>query len=225
MESYRTEDEQVEALKKWWKEKGTSTLLSIAVVLGGYFGWQGWQAQQLGQAEAASANYQQLLQLSLELDEEATDARYATASHLVDALKTDHSSSDYARFAALLQAKLQVAQEDYTAAQAELQWVLDSDPEPALAQVATLRMARLQYASGDSAAALALATEVEAGEFAVAANELRGDIYYKQGDFDGARSAYQEALQLSGADASAAPLVKMKLESLPQSDPAPAQDE
>ena len=43
MESYRTEEEQVEALRRWWNENGRSTLFVIVVVLAGTFGWQGWQ--------------------------------------------------------------------------------------------------------------------------------------------------------------------------------------
>ena len=51
MDAYRTDDEQVEALKRWWKENGTSTLLMVAVAVGGYFGWQAWDTRQVQQAE------------------------------------------------------------------------------------------------------------------------------------------------------------------------------
>ena len=41
MEQYRTEEEQVEALKKWWEENGRSTVVAVIVALGLGFGWQG----------------------------------------------------------------------------------------------------------------------------------------------------------------------------------------
>ena len=34
MEQYRTEEEQVEALKKWWEENGRSTIVAVIVALG-----------------------------------------------------------------------------------------------------------------------------------------------------------------------------------------------
>ena len=62
MESYRTEEEQVEALKKWWDENGRSTIAAIIVALGIGFGWQGWQKYQDTESENASQRYQNLLQ-------------------------------------------------------------------------------------------------------------------------------------------------------------------
>ena len=215
MDAYRTDDEQVEALKKWWKENGTSTLLGIVVVVGGYFGWQAWDTRQTLQAEAASFSYQQLLQLSMEIEQEATDARYTTASHLVDTLKTDFSSSDYARYAALMQAKLQVSRDDLAAAEAELRWVLDSKPEPSMMQLTNLRLARVLFASGQVDAALTLIDTAEQGEFTGSYHELRGDIESSRGNTEAARSAYQSALEQGPVAAGGAPLVRMKLESLP----------
>ena len=215
MDAYRTEDEQLEALKRWWKENGTSTLLTIVVVVGGYFGWQAWQTRQQQQAEVASVAYQQLLQLSMAIEQEATDTRYATASHLSDTLKTDFPGSVYAQYAALMQAKLLVARNDLAAAEAELRWVLASGPELPLQQISTLRLARVLFASDRADQALALINGADYGEFAGAYYELRGDIETTQGNTDAARQAYQNAMEQSPASG-AAPLVRMKLESLPR---------
>lgn len=220
MEAYRTEDEQVEALKKWWKENGTSTLMTIVIVVGGYFGWQAWDSNKTQKAEAASVQYQQLLQLAMQLEQNPAEAQYATAGHIADTLKTDFADSDYARYAAMMQARLLVAQQDLAGAEAELRWVLDSDPEPALAQVGQLRLARLLYAQGKADEALALIGAADPGAFGGAYEELRGDILQSQGDIDGAREAYGNSLELSAAGMANAPLVQMKLESLPQ-DAAP----
>ncbi len=216
MDAYRTEDEQVEALKRWWKENGTSTVLSIVVVFGGYFAWQAWQTRQETYAESASINYQQLVQLAAQIEQEPTETRYATAQHLAETLKADYADTEYARYAALLQARLQVSQQDLEGAEAELRWVLASAPEPALEQVSNLRLARVLFAAGQADQALALSNSVEYGEFAAAFHELRGDIYYEQGDTTAAREQYQSALARGAGDANTAPLVKMKLESLPR---------
>jgi predicted negative regulator of RcsB-dependent stress response len=48
-----TEEEQIEALKRWWEENGKQTLLGIALIVGGYFGWQAWTDHGVEQASAA----------------------------------------------------------------------------------------------------------------------------------------------------------------------------
>ena len=40
-EGYESDDEQIEALKQWWHEHGTSTVVTVVVALACYFGWQG----------------------------------------------------------------------------------------------------------------------------------------------------------------------------------------
>ena len=37
-----TEEEQIEALKRWCAENGMQTVLAVVLVTGGYFGWQFW---------------------------------------------------------------------------------------------------------------------------------------------------------------------------------------
>ena len=53
----RTEEEQVEALKKWWEENGTQLLIGIVVVLGGIFGFRTWEANTAEAAETATLIY------------------------------------------------------------------------------------------------------------------------------------------------------------------------
>ena len=49
----RTEEEQVEALKKWWDDNGTQLLVGIVVVLAGVFGYRTWESNTQLAAEAA----------------------------------------------------------------------------------------------------------------------------------------------------------------------------
>ena len=43
MADYETEEEQIEALKDWWRENGNSLLIGVAVALVAVFGFRGWQ--------------------------------------------------------------------------------------------------------------------------------------------------------------------------------------
>ena len=54
---YRTEEEQVEALKRWFRDNGRSLVTAILIALILVFGFRYWQDSQLRQREAASAQY------------------------------------------------------------------------------------------------------------------------------------------------------------------------
>ena len=43
MDTYRTEEEQVEAIRHWWDENGRSIIISIVLALAAGFGWQAWK--------------------------------------------------------------------------------------------------------------------------------------------------------------------------------------
>ena len=62
MESYQTEEEQVEALRRWWSENGRYTIVAIILALGLGFGYQGLKDYNQGKAEGASEMYQRMLQ-------------------------------------------------------------------------------------------------------------------------------------------------------------------
>ncbi|HNE26955.1 MAG TPA: tetratricopeptide repeat protein, partial [Pseudomonadales bacterium] len=61
MADYRTEEEQIELIKKWWRENGRSTVVGVGVALVLFFGWMQWQAYQKKNIEAASDLFQQML--------------------------------------------------------------------------------------------------------------------------------------------------------------------
>jgi predicted negative regulator of RcsB-dependent stress response len=128
----RTEEEQIDAIKNWWKSKGLSTIFQILVVVVLYFGWQAWQSQQQQTAEAASTVYQQLLDAAAILETEVSDDNYATAAHLVTTLKVEYADSTFAQYAAMIRAKHLNSQEKYSDAIQELDWVLDSKPDQSI---------------------------------------------------------------------------------------------
>ncbi len=40
MAELRTEEEQIEAIKRWWKENGVSLLIGAAIAAAGVFAWK-----------------------------------------------------------------------------------------------------------------------------------------------------------------------------------------
>jgi predicted negative regulator of RcsB-dependent stress response len=216
VDTYRTEEEQVEAIKHWWKENGTSTLLAITVAVAGFFGYQYYTDTNQANAEQASAVYQQLLELNSQLSQQQDDAQLATAHHLAAELKDNYAGSTYAHFAALINARLFVKNDDLVMAEEELRWVLAQQPDQELIPVIELRLARVLDAIGNSDEAMALIKQSRDGGFQVGFNELKGDMLKAEGDLSAARTAYQQAADGAaefGIEAS--PLLTLKLQNLP----------
>ena len=216
MSAHLTDEEQLEALKRWWKENGSSTVASIAIALAGYFGWQYWQTSQQTQAEAASAVYQQMLEASdIKAGESISDESLATESHLAGVLKSDFGGSFYAQQAALLLAKRAVDKNSLDKAAEELTWVLAKNPEESVLALTHLRLAKVRYAQTKYEDALSELSAVDAGVFASVYAELKGDISLAQGDQQSARASYQLALtSLLDAERARATLLQMKVNDL-----------
>jgi predicted negative regulator of RcsB-dependent stress response len=195
VETFRTEEEQVEAIKRWWQENGKSTVFGIALALAIVFGWKGWQGHVKDQGAEASAIFDNLMVADAAVQRDGTSRN--TAEHLANTLKDQYGNLSYGQFAALYKAKYAVQDGEYDLAASELEWVLDKGPEPVLRAPAQMRLAQVRFALDDHAAALALLEDVAGSGYAAQAAELRGDILFSQGDKPGALSAYQHAKTLA----------------------------
>ena len=192
-EGHQTEEEQIEALKKWWKENGKSTMLSIVVAVAAVVGWRGWQEQQQSAVDAASAIYQNLLSAANGANGTASPEQLTTANHLASTLKEDYPNSTYAHFAALYKAKFAVEKNDLDTAEQELRWILTAGATPELTLQAQLRLARVLYAAEQYDEAL-LQLDINSSAYVAAFEEVKGDVYLAQGNKNQARQAYQKAV-------------------------------
>lgn len=194
MDDVRTEEEQIEAIKKWWDENGKSTVFAIVLGVGAVFGWQGWQKHQASQNAQASDVYQSLLQTVAE-GSELTAAQLKSSQHISDQLKNDFGGSSYAQLAAMLMAKAYVERDELESAEQQLRWALDAGGDDNIQAVLRLRLATVQFARGENDAALTLLGQPVSEEFAGSYAELRGDVLRDKGDYAGAVAAYEEAKQ------------------------------
>ncbi|MFT5320845.1 MAG: putative negative regulator of RcsB-dependent stress response [Pseudohongiellaceae bacterium] len=205
MASYESDEEQIEALKNWWKENGNSLLMGVVIVLVVLFGSRQWQGAQLAKAEEASELYDSIFQLSaLNQTSVITESTIAELESSNEQLRSDYTDSIYARYGALIMASMYVNQEAYEQAANELNWVLDNpdlgfmkSAEEELFLTARLRLARVRLAQGMAQEALDLVTAVEPGGLEAGYSEVQGDAYLQLGQAEQARSAYQRALSLA----------------------------
>ena len=222
METYTTEEEQIEALKRWWDENGRSIVLAIVVALSAGFGWQAWKSYNKTSSEDASNLYQSFLQGMN--NEEMTPAQREQAAGIASQLRGEYPASSYAQFAALHLAAMAVADDNLAEAEAQLRWVLSrADKGGDIAQVTELRLARVLAASGKHQQALDILQQATGGQYAASSAMARGDVLLQMQRTDEARDAYADARALAsqgGAQINLATL-DQKMQSL---NPRPARE-
>jgi predicted negative regulator of RcsB-dependent stress response len=192
-EELRTEEEQVEAIKNWWNENGKSLIITVVVVLAGYFGWNGYQENQRTQGEAAASIYQQLMSKATKPLSEQTEADKMELETVAAQLKTEYPDSLYAQFAGLYLAKFAIEANDFDAASAELSALVDAKQAGPVMYLAQVRLARVLVQQNKLDEALALVATTPEESFTVQYEETKGDILFAKGELTNARGAYQAA--------------------------------
>ena len=213
-----SDEEQLEVLKDWWDENGTSLVITVVVTIGAIFGYRGWEENVIETGEAASAVYEDLVIATDNIAANASDdAVRITAVSLAETLKADHGDTTYAVFAAMKLAKVAVAQNDLDMALEELRWALDNVSEMHLETTIRVRLSRVHLGLEDPASAMALLVNHQPASGQVASvEEAKGDIFHSLEDLGQARQAYQKALlNLSGKVEK--PILELKLADLPLS--------
>ncbi len=201
------EQEQLDALKAWWKDNGNWVLGVLLVAVTGVSGWRGWQYYQYQQASGAASLYQQVVE-----QVDSHDAK--RVNDAAAAVMDKFSSTPYAARAALLAAQVNEQGKDVAHAKAQLQWVIDHASEDALKDVARLRLAAVLLDEKNYADALKQLEARHAESFDGLYADLRGDVLSAQGKADDARSAYKLAYEKIDAQSMYRNFIQMKIDAL-----------
>jgi predicted negative regulator of RcsB-dependent stress response len=204
---YTTEAEQVEQLKKWWKEYGLAIIIGIVLALVLGFGWRSYQQHHEHKLEHASTKYEQLLTNVVNGNTAAVEAQ---AKHLM----SRYPHTPYAELAALQLARQMVYQNDWQGAEIQLRWVMSHGDNSALRQVARMRIARLLLAQNNPQAALKLLQKVDDKAYIAQVDEIKGDILATLGEPQQAYQAYQLALKVFPGFQVMQPLLQMKIDNM-----------
>ena len=226
MAEHLSDEEQLESFKRWWKENGIFTIVAVVLVAGGYFGWEFWKDHRQERAETASVLYQKMMVAAdVEPGDKLSVTQDASVTELAENLRDEYTNTQYARYGALLLAKVAVEKGDLDTAAEQLQWVVDGADE-GLMLVAKLRLARVEAARGNLDLAISM-LNVEAKTLASAYAETRGDLYLIKGDKTAAYESYQQALQkMAVADNRSRSILELKLSQVaPVSEPAEEQQD
>ena len=209
MIGYETEEQQVQAIKQFWKDNGIAIIAGALIGLGGLFGWRWYNDYTVSQKEEASVAFQTSVEAFVE--SENTDS--------LQAFLNSNAGTGYAPLAAMIVAQQSVEKEDFEAAKTALQKATIGDP--VIADVARIRLADLHIQLAEYEQALSVLAAIKSDSFSDQVNELKGDALLAKGDFDGARSAYTAALEETIND----PNIKMKLDNIKYASTAASQAE
>ena len=201
-----TDEEQVENLKRWWKDNGASVIAGIVIGVGSLIGYQYWTHYQESNAVQASSHFMQMVE-AIESD------NLETVSEQANLLISDYASSEYATMAHLALAKGFVEAGDYEKAQHQLQQVIGNAGNSPLGFIARKRLAAVQLQMGQIDQALTTLSIEFPAQFAAVVEELKGDLYASQGKKTDAVNAYRKAQQGNPGPASAE-LLQQKIDDL-----------
>lgn len=201
------EQEQVDALKAWWKQYGNLVVgaaVVFAIAVGAYRGWEWHLAKQTQEAAALFDGLRQ--QITTNDVKKVRDV----AGQIID----KYPRTVYAVDAAMIVAKVNFETGDSKSAKAQYQWVMDHAKQAQSRDLARLRLATVLLDEKALDDALKLLNEKHAPAFDPLYNDLKGDVLSLQGKAAEARSAYQAALDKLPKESAFRGFVQIKLDAL-----------
>ncbi|WP_394189225.1 YfgM family protein [Pseudoalteromonas atlantica] len=205
MDIYSTEEQQAEAIKRFFRENGVSLALGIVIGLGGLYGWKAYNQHQITTAESASDAYTTLVESGEVLG-------------AADTFIAENKDSNYSVLASFVAAKEAVEKGQLDVASEKLTWIMSNVDNADLKATAITRLARVQVAQKQYDDALATLDKTQNDAYKAAVAEIKGDIYLAQGNAEQARVAYQTAADAGGLENN--PLLQIKLDDLAVTSPA-----
>ena len=206
MSEYISDEEQMNRFNEWWNEHGTSLLIAVGVSIAAIVGWTVYSDQRQQTIEAGTAVYAEYV--------DATEKEEKQA--LAQRIRAEFSGSSFEALVAFSEAKEAAGAGDLTAAATALQQAREAAPHALLADLASLRLAKIQYALGEADAALQSLQRIRSEGYQAWALELTGDIYLADGNTEQAYAAYTSALERLGEQTR--PLLEIKRDNAAPSD-------
>jgi predicted negative regulator of RcsB-dependent stress response len=207
VDEYLSEKEKLEQLTGWLRVNIPWIVVGLAV--GGLIvgGWRWYQARVDRTGVEAAEAYTQIL--------DAFDRGDRTGGlDLVAQLGKSHPDSPYVDQANLAAARLLLETGQLDRAASYLTVVMDHSRDPQLAQLARLRLARVQVSLNHPDQALSTLGKADQGAFEGRFAEVRGDAYFAKGDKSSALREYRAARAAIGPAQASNDLLDLKINDL-----------
>lgn len=204
MEIYETEEQQVDAIKSYWKKNGNSLIAGLVIGLAGFVGFNYYKDAQLEAELATSDAYQALVDsIQTKPDDFIPSA---------EAFIAENKESNYASLTALTLAHKAASHQDWPQVEKYLTTAINSSTDEGIKAIASIRLARVQMQLENVDGALQTLNATLPQSFKSSIEEVKGDAYLIQGKKDLARTSYQDAIAATAGKAK--PSLQMKLDDL-----------
>lgn len=204
MELYNNENDQVDALKRFFAENGKALAVGVILGVGALVGWRYWTSHQLDTARDSSLAYENAISA---LKSDKPEALSAAQKFAAD------NKNTYGAFASLELAQQFVDKNDLQNAEKQLQQGLTAASDDNLKSVINMRLARVQLQLKQPDAALKTLDAVKGEAWTAIVADLRGEILLSKGDKQGAKAAW-EAGAKSDASPALSEMMRMKINNL-----------
>ena len=201
------EQEQVDAIKAWWKQHGNSVIMALTVFVAVLASIQGWRYYQNSQAQQAAVLYDVLQNAAQSGD---TQKIRNAAGQIIEKF----ARTPYAARSALVSARANYEAGDIKSAQAQLQWVIDNGKEDAIKDVARLRLAGVMLDEKNMVGALKLLESKHSESYDAIYADFKGDVLTAQDKTDEARKSYAVALEKTDIKSPFRKYIQIKQDSL-----------
>lgn len=205
MEVYTTENEQIDAIKRFFVNKGKALLIGLVIGVGVIIGWNYWQSHQANSLQESAQSFEQI---SSQLQTGSNQALAAAEQF------ANETNNIYGVLTNIELAKIAVEKSDIASAEKALLKALTIAKVDDLKDLLNVRLARIQLALNKTDQALISLTQVQDKGWSTIVEDIRGDILLKKGDIAGARAAYSKGIESSGAEMMKT-ILKIKINSLP----------
>lgn len=201
------EQENIEALKAWWKQYGRLVIAVMVAFVVGVAGIQGWRYYKEQASLKAAAVF-------ADLEEAARLGDEKKSLQLAKTLAADYGRTAYGARGGVIAAKVLFEKGDLKGAEELLRAAVETARDEPIRAVASLRLSAVLLDQKKFDEAMKVVTNPPGEAFAALFADARGDVLVAQNKIEEAKAAYQVALDKLPKSAAYRNVVEVKRDAL-----------
>lgn len=210
IEGYETEEQQVDAIKGYWKKYGNILIISAVIILAALWGWRFYHTSSAQSQEEVSQEYTDMM---IKFEAQGKDKDFTAIKEFISA----HNDNNYASLARLSLTKEAIVQKDFKLAKKQLQQLQVSEHYAMLNPVINIRLARVEAQLKEYDHALQTLALVSEKSFMAQVEQVKGAVYLLKGDLGNARLAFKRGIEASQGHVD--PLLQLQFNDLAIAEP------
>ncbi len=204
MEIYENENEQLEAVKRFFAENGKALVVGVVLGIGALVGWRYWNNHQSDSMMVTSLSYEKTV----------SGVSGENPASLAPAEKfAAENKNAYGALAAMDLAQQYADKNELAKAAEQLQVGISNTKDANLQALLSMRLARIQIQQKQADAALKTIETIKGEGWTAIVADLRGEALLSKGDKQGARDAWSKGTQ-SDASPALREMMQMKINNL-----------